>query len=323
MSFGNQAFVRVARQASAGAPASATTSFFSVPFISETMVTNIPPLVSDTIRARYEEGPVSQGIVSPAGDINFRLHPIVLGAFLYAVHGQESAAAVGSGFQHTFIPVTTTFYSDIHLNPYTIEVYKGADLSYFYQDAVADKMTLDITGGQFGRGSVSWICRTTSTASASTPAFPGGDEFTWNQASVSLGGSGVTIFDNISFTINNAMTAIPALDGTKSPRRIQRNGFRTMTINGTVDFPDNTEYNKFRAGSAQALRVTLTSPVVVNSAGLCETLDIQVPTMWYDSFPVSVPGPNRITVAFVGRAKYNVGSALAWQITLVNTQAQY
>jgi hypothetical protein len=304
---------------------SATTSFINVPIVSETMVTNIPPLVSDTIRARYEEGPVSQGIISPGGGLSFRLHPTTLGAFLYAVTGVCTTTGVGCSYQHSFIPVTSAFTADFAINPYTIEIYRGVDEAHFYHDACANRMSMDISGGQFCRGSVDWICRTHSTAAKGTPTFPAGDEMTWNQASVSLGGAASTIFDNVTVTLDNALGAYAALDGTKVNRRIQRNGFRTLAVAGTVDFPNNDEFDKFRAGTEQRFELTLLTGVIVGSfaAPIYETLNIIVPSLRYDSFPINVGGPSRLTVGFAGRGVYNTGSGHAMKITLINSHPTY
>ncbi len=325
MAYGNESHVRVARQGSAGGVVSAANSFINVPIISETMVTNIPPLVSDTIRARYEEGPVGQGILSPGGGMSFRLHPTTLGAFLFSVTGVCTTTGVGSSYQHSFIPVTSIYAADFALNPYTIEIYRGVDEAHFYHDACANRLSLDISGGQFCRGSVDWICRTHSTAAKGSPTFPTGTEFTWNQASVSLGGTAATIFDNVTFTLDNALGAYAALDGTKVNRRIQRNGVRTIAVAGTVDFPTNDEFDKFRVGSEQVLRLTLITDTVVGSVTgpIYESLDIIVPSFRYDSFPVNVGGPGRITVGFAGRGVFNTGSGHAIKFTLVNSHPSY
>lgn len=320
--FGIESALRIARQSSAGGVVSAPASFFSVPFISETLTVDIPPLVSDTIRARYEEGPVSQGLLTAGGDVNFRIHPITAGIFLRGWCGQASSTAVGSAFQHIFLPVQTGYATDVAVNPYTIEIYRGVDEAHWFHDACLNRLTLEIAPGQFGRGTATWLIRTHSAAAQSSGSFPGGDEFTWNQASVSLGGAASTIVEGVTFTFDNALEASPALDGTKVARRIQRNGFRTVRVSGTLDFPSNDEFDKFRAGTEQTLDVTLRSGVTVSS-GYLESLRIEVPTFRYDAYPLGVSGPNRITVAFTGRGVYNTGSAAICRLTLVNTQAAY
>jgi hypothetical protein len=326
VSFGTEAHIRVARQDSANAPVSATTSFHSIPFVSETMAVGIPDVISDTIRARYDPGPSVQGLLQAGGEITCRVHPISIGLFLYAICGQCSTSVSVSGFSHVIQPVDTRFYDEIALVPWTIEKYAGADEAHFFHDCNAARFMLEITPGAYMRSSVGWIARTHSAATKSTPSFPSGLEYTWNQASISIAGAGNILWETMALTIDNALDGIPALDGTVVNRRILRNGFRNIRISGMMDFPNNNEFDKFRAGSEQPVIVTITGPtgaLASCGSGNPDRLRIDIPAFRYATFPVAVTGPNRVTVAFDGRAVYHVASAASIRFTVTNTLAVY
>ena len=327
MSFGTDAYFRLARQTSGNVAVTTATSFHVVPIISHNLATAVPELISDTIRQRYEEGPSAAGIVSAAGDVSFRFHPSALGPFLYAALGPSVSTVVGSSFRHVFTPVqpTSRYGPDYALNPFTIGAGIGTDSEEFqFTDGQCNRLSLEFVAGQYMRGTANFMCRISSLAAAVTVTQPSGVEFTWNQASVSLRGAASVDYENVTITVDNNLTFLATLDGQTVNRRILRNGYRTIRISGTADMPDNNEYDQFRAGSEMALAIeTVGATINATCTESNERLRIRVPAFRYSSYPVGVSGPNRISVGFEGRAVFHVGSALAMDITLVNTRTAY
>lgn len=321
MAFGTESHLRLARQDSGGTAAATTTSFHSIPIVSESLVTAIPDLISDTIRARYEEGPSILGILGVQGDVVLRPNPDQMAVFLYAFTGVISSTQLNSCYNHVFVPRQTRFDENLFNVPWTIEKYAGVDEAHFYHDAQCARMTIEIAAAQYLRASANFMARTTSTAARTTPTFPSGVEWSWNQASISLASAAFVEWENVTLTMDNNPQFVAMLDGTKLYRRILRNGYRTFRITGTADLPNNDEYDRFRAGSEAALDITLKGLSI--SSGNIETLRVQIPSFRYTNYPIGISGQNRITVGFEGRAVYNPGSGYAAIFTVTNTRIAY
>ncbi len=323
MAFGTAAYLRIARQNSAGVAVTAAGSFIPVPFVSETLVTEVPELISDTIRGRYEQGPSAKGIVSGMGDMVIRPAGDLIGLFAYAFTGAATSTVVvsGLGWQHNFIPTETQFHSDIAITPFTIGKYVGVGNEFQYTDSLLNRLTLEIVAGQYMRGTANWMCRVSSLTAATSVTMVEATEYVWSQASLSLGGAANVNWEQVTITMDNALQQFATLDGTTSNRRVLRTNFRTFQLTATADVPDLSEFNTFRAGSLSTLDIT-TQGVTVSS-GVIESFRIIVPQFRYATYPVAVGGPNRVTVGLSGRFVWHSGSAAAVQILVVNSRNGY
>jgi hypothetical protein len=217
--------------------------------------------------------------------------------------------------------VETRFGPDVAITPYTIGRYPGVSAEDQFTDALCNRLQIDWVAGQYLKATGNWMCRVHSLNANVSPTFPGGVEYTWNQASLSIAGAAWVNWEQVTITIDNQLKMVPTLDGTLSNRRILRDGYRLFRFSATADMPDNTEFSTFRAGTEQ--NFTITTQGLTISSGNVETLKIEVPNFRYTAFPIAVTGPHRITVNLQGRAVYNQNSGLAFIATVVNTRVSY
>lgn len=320
MAYGMLGHIGISRQNSFGTAAS---SWDYLPIISESLTTNIEQLVEEGLRTRFEEGPTHEGILTVTGDIVFEPHPIMLGHFLRGVTGQASSTEVLSGqgvYEWEFLPRQTDFDSKCALPPYTIQVYRDEGNAWEFTDSVIHTLTLEIAGGAIVKGTASVLSRISSLMTKTVPAYPTGDPWTWNTASLSIAGTANGDIENITITIENPIEGITLLDTNKYHGKYKRTGFRNTRVFGMMDFASQTEYNQFRSQAEQRYLVTLTGATLPASANM---LILDMPKVRYTAYPVNIGGPGRISVSFDGVCKYDTSSSYAIRPTLTNTRTSY
>ena len=326
--FGGQTTVQIARQASGGTAITTMTSFHPIPHLSATLETAIAELGMDSMRNRFDEGPVQQGLISVQGDVGFRWQPEIIPVFFYGLTNVISSTNATPGSvsaTHWFVPIQTEFDDNLSVQPWTIEEYKDGQRAHQYTDSLLSRLTLEIAGGQLLRGTGTYMARVSSEKAQTAPTYRTGVEVTWNQASVSLGGAGWPSFETLTFVFDNALEFVTTLDGTQSPRRIRRSGFRTCRVSGTIDLPVNSIsglFPDFRAGTERTLVVTVEGGTAISSGGF-NRLKVDIPTFRYSAKRYNVTGPGRVTVGFDGRAVYNVGSAMLFLLSAQNSFTSY
>jgi len=293
-----------------------TGSMHYIKLISESITENIPPLIDEGIQGRFEEGESYEGAHEIAGDIVTNIHPILFGKFLAGWCGQSSASPVASGcISHNFIPKTSDFNDLAAVPPCTIELYRDAGSAFMYYDMLIDVLTLEFAHGAFIKNTVSFIGGKFTKAVKSEPTYLAGSSFTWDTTSVSWGGNGIDEYESMTITFTNALEAKGTLDGTKWPNRIKRSGYRTITVAGTILFTNQTEVDLFRAQTKQ--RLVVTSKVGSNM------IELDIPAVRYDTFPVNIGAPGQIAVGFTGSAKYQSTSGTMFEGTVVNSVENY
>lgn len=319
MPYGNTGHVGISFQSSFGT--SNTTSFHFMPFISETFQAKIPELVSEGMRSRYEEGPTFQGVKEVTGDLVTEVHPILIGKAMKAWANAAASSLQTSAYLHTFIPAQTEFDALTPVYPVTAEVYRATGSATLYYDLGLNNFNLEIAHGALLKATWSFVGGRFAKSVKSTPSYLIGSEFTWNQASISLGGTGFGTFKSLSFAFSNALKSYGTIDGTLYSSRMVRDGFRTLEISGVQILDGDTQKDLFLAGTAQNLTVTVVGQAV--SSAHNAMLKIEVPAMIYTEFPDNVSGPGLIEVSWKAKAVYESGSGHMVKMTLVNTQAAY
>jgi len=293
-----------------------TTSFDYLPLISESITENIPPLLDEGIRGRYEEGESYEGAHELTGDIVTNVHPIILGKLLAAWCGQSSADPIDSGcISHQFIPAISDFDEFAAVPPMTIEIYRDAGSAFLYYDMLLDTLTLEFAHGAFIKSTASFIGGKFAKAEKTTATYLAGSSFTWDTTSVSWGGAAIDEYENLTITFVNALEAKGTLNGTKWPNRIKRSNFRTITVAGTILFTNQTEVDLYRAQTKQQL-------IITSKVG-CNMIELDLPAVRYNTFPVNIGAPGMIAVGFEGSAKYNSTSGTIFEGTIVNSQENY
>lgn len=318
MAVGQRGQVGFQFQNSYGTVSSATAY---TPFVSESLTEKIPRIVSEGMRSRYESGPRFAGFKEFGGDLVTEIHPIIVGFLLKGWCGIASGTLVTSCYTHTFNPRTTDWDTKAALPPLTLEVYRDVGSGMMYFDQCVNGFTFDFAHGKLLKSTWSFIGGNATKAVKTTASYWPGSEFTWNQVSVSIGGTAMTAITQMTVKGDNALEAKGTLDGTLVPARILRNGVRKLEISGTIITEDDTQLDCFRANTAQRLVINVAGQNV--SSGYPALLKIDVPSMIYTEWPDNIGGPGLREVSFKAEADYNEGSGTMVTFTIQNTRASY
>lgn len=296
-------------------------SYYSLPVISENMAETINQLEPDTLQGRFERGQNNEGTHEVGGDIVMEGHPIYMGCLLKGWFGQSSGTLTGSVTAHSFKPVAADFDQYAAVPPVTLECFRDAGSAHQYYDCLVNELTIDIAQGDVAKITASMIGGKFTKVEKTTASYLAGSSFTWDQASVSLGGSITADIADLSVKLSNNLEAKHTLSGAKTPSRIKRTDFRGCEVSGTFVFKNDTEFDNFRNQALQRLFIYLRGQAI--SSGYYAGLSIDVPSLRYTEFPISRESAGEIEVGFSGKAEYNSGSATMIEITLTNTQAAY
>ncbi len=255
-----------------------------------------------------------------AGSLTMFGHPVSLGHLLKAAMNTISGSSVLSGFLHLsrFISTKSEFAQGVAGQPYTLEVHRDVTSSHQYAGAVLSQLQLSLAPNQDLKVTANWIAQAGSLIAKTSPTFPGSptDPFTFETASLSLGGSATARWESFNLTINNNLDGILALNGAATIARVRRRGPQEVRISGVLDFQDVTEYLQFKNQTEQQLRLCLTR---ANSFQLL----IDAPRFVYSTFPTGIPGRDRLTVGVDGICRYSTTSGLAIDLGLTTTKSNY
>ena len=320
MGYGIGGYIGMSIQSAFGTP---TSSPFYIPFVSENLTENLNYLQIENLRTVYDAPNSVKGINNVTGDIVFEPHPIYTGFFLESCIGTSTSTLTTSLYVHEFLPRQTDFAADCALTPYTITMYKNVGSSYMIADAQIHTMAFEIVAGAIVRCTASVHGRELTKVVKATPTYIEADPYTWNQTSLQVAGSANGEFESATITIENPMVGVPTLNGELTEGKLLRDGFRNITVTGDQSFDTQAQEAKFRDGTLQSFKFTLTGDTVVGHTGQYNQLTFDMPDVKYTTFASPIAGAGRITAAYEGKALYDTTSSYALRVTLANTYAAY
>lgn len=325
MSYGQDARIGLGFQNSHGDAVTDIGSFYRMPFLSESVLPDVPELLSENMEGRFDEGEAYAGARNVGGTISNESQPVTVGVLLKAICGTpatvSNSTALGEFWTHTFKPRTTDFDANVVGEPMTMHKnLADAGQVPIYQDLIATRLELGVANGEFLTAAIDFTGGAVGTKQTSgTIAAATGKKWTWDVTSVELGGAANVDFANLTVVVDEQASPRWTLQTQKDPARVKRDARRQVRVNGTVKFVDQTEYDKFLAGTTQELKATLTGAVAIRS-GYYNVLGIDIPAFKYLAYPVAFADPSELLVTFEGKADYHTGSATSIAFTLVNTQ---
>ncbi len=300
-----------------------TNSLEPIQIISESIVVEKPPLISQEMKGIFDEGPSYEGLNSIAGDLQIEINNTTLGFLCRAVLGEATVVSSDGLRTHTFKPATTDFDEFSARTPFTVvKDLSDAGSAQVLYDLVGSTLELSVANGELVKATMGVVGGKYLQEAATTPTFTVDSGWTWDVGSFSLGGAAISDLADLTVSVDNALANRHTINGNKTPSHTKRDGFRTVAINGTMIFTNQTEYQKFIAQSEERLSLFLATGTEAQS-GYNESLEIIAPAFRYTAFAPTLGGPNLIEVGFEGMAKYHTGSGTALQITLVNTHLAY
>jgi len=277
------------------------------------------------MRGIYDEGDHYDGPRTIDGDLGVEAQPIAIGAMLAAFFGRPTSTKAASAdvYDHVYIPSTSDFDTTYSAKvPVTIVKNLDVGSSMQFSDLNASTLEMAINNGEFLMATVGFVGGHFQQVAPITPSFNTGKRWTWDQTSVSIGGSANCDVSQLTMSIEDAIEAQHTLCGSTYPSRIKRTGFRVTNISGTLKFDNQDEYQQFLSRSERELDVTLTGNVAVSS-GYFNKLRLQIPLLRHTEFKPAAGGPGSIEVGFTSKGVYSVTSGTAIRVTLTNTQTAY
>jgi hypothetical protein len=242
---------------------------------------------------------------------------------LKAQMGSPTSVQSAAIYTHTFKPRTADFDAYAAGTPLTItKVLGDGGSAHLYYDMVASKFSLSIANGELLKCSQEFMGGKYKQVANVSASYPTGKAWTWDVASVSVAAAANADVSELTLELDEALENKWTLNAAKTPSRTKRSGRRTLSINGTIIFDTQSEYQQFLSQSERNVTVHLKGPTEIQS-GYYDTLTVIVPLFRYVEFKPVAGGPEKIEVGFSGKGVYSTTSATALQITLVNTQAAY
>lgn len=326
MSYGAQIKFALGRQSAEGTAVTQPTSFHPFPLTGESTGLERDDLISANLTGRFEEGAIYDGPANVAGTIDFEVTARNLGASLAAaVNHAPATATSGSVKTYSFLPNTADFSSTLVKAPWTVykQFVDASSAEHFY-DCQFGQLSLTIAQRAFMRGQLTCnVGKRTVTGMGSASLIPDAADigvlFPWNVASISYGGVAVLNYSELTVSLNEQIGAIFSLDGGLDPFKSTREGFRQISVNGTMYFNDRTALNNFTAGTQAQLLITLVNTRTAIQSGYYNTFIIDVPQLRLTQFKPAASGPGEVAVPITGRGVVDPSSSYGIKYTLQNT----
>lgn len=322
MSYGQNSNLGIIFQNSFGTVGD-TGSIHFLPMLSETIARKIPTLRSATMRGIIDAGDAYRGPEMNEGEIEVEAQPVPLGALLKSVLELTSSVQSGGIYTHTFKPRTSDWDELSAIQPTTIYKYMETGSAMLYGDMNGTTLEMSVANGEFLKAKVGYVGGIFSQIASVAASYPAGKKYTWDQSSVSIGGSAVSEIEQLTITLEENREAMHTLNNTRNPSRIKHSDFRMLNVEGTIKFDNQTQFQNFLNQSENELIIHFVNSLTEIQSGYNESITLQIPLMRFEEFEPTASGPGQISVGFTANGIYSVDSATCMQITLVNTQATY
>lgn len=319
MAYGMQGHLGIGEETTWGTAVAAADYFQA---LSESLVYNIDRFETVNITGNLYEPDDAAGVNRFAGDVVLAAHPISIGYFLKGVFGQNTVTSLDATLMQNVFTFVSADVSSLHpVTPYTFEVYRpgesGQSSAFQFAGVQISDLALNVAPNQDLRATANMVGKSIAGITKTSPSFPGSpvEAFHFDTCSVQLpGGTAIDRVEALTFNFQNQLEGIPTLNASNNVSRIKRTGHQLVRVTGTIGFVDFTEYNAFANQTEQRLVAHWTK---ANSFAL--TVDI--PRMVFTSYPVAMPGRERITVEFEAMGRYHTGSGNAAKAILTTIQS--
>jgi hypothetical protein len=326
MPYGHDSVVGIAMQNSYGTAATAVGSFHQIPLLNEEFGLVQEELISQNLNGRFDQGDSYSGKRQYGGRLECEAQPKALGALLTAAINDPTVITSGSVKGHTFVPRTGDWDRLSPGRPFTYYKWLAEPVSssaQLFYDLFGGRFEFQLSEGGFAMARIAATGGKTAVTASLALTTDVGRRWPWNQSSVSLAGTAVSVISDLSLVHDEGINPKWYLDGSLSAGRGRREQFRTVRVSGTLLFESQVELDNFKNETTQALVFTLQDTTLAIQSGYFNQLQISLPSFRWTEWPIPIRGPNALEVAFGARAQYNVGSGHAVRYTLQNTFVAY
>lgn len=322
MGYGINAVVGIAFQNSFGTAAGVSSAAW-LEVVDEGVNLKKGELISQAKRGTFDEAPSYEGLNTVEGPLSIEGRALDLGWLFKAALGPPTTVASGSIYTHTFKPRTSDFDDYSAQNPFTLFKYLSVGSGDAYSDLNAKSMEISVANGQYMMTKIEVTGGQWAQAVVPAGSYYPGNRITWDVTSLSIGGTAIDYASELTIGLDNAIEPKHTLRTSKYPAYIKRNGYRVVSVNGTMRFTSLTEKLAFMNQSERNLTISFrTNPTAIQS-GYYETLTVILPAFRYFDFPDNAAEATDLEVSFTGKAKFDTSSLTTMHVTLVNTRATY
>lgn len=292
-----------------------------LPFLSSSVGKNIPPLYSESMRGIFEEGDSYAGPHMNDGDIDVEATPSALNILLHAMLNRETLVTSGSVKTMTFKPRVTDWDDVSAGRPFTVYQSLKVGSAFKFGNMNATSLEMNFATGELLKAKLSVVGGAfNQTAPTSATQVTQNMHWPWDTTSISFNGSANSDVVDLTIKLDESIEPVHTLNASKLPSGTARSASRTLTVEGTTRFRNQTEYQQFLSQSYQTLSIH-TKGVTSIQSGYTENLTIDIPRLRYEEFKPVPEGVGDLTVSFTARGKVDVTSGLsAIDLLTVTTQ---
>lgn len=326
MSYGAQAKIGIARQASANSWVTAPTSYHGLAFVNEDIGYETQELISTNLTGRFEEGAVYPGVANVAGTIECEMTPRSIGVALAACLNHSPVSTTSASIRTLlFLPNTQDFSATLCKAPFSFyKQFADSNSAQVFYDTQFGQIEFAFSQGAFAKLRLTCaggtLLPTGIGSAAIAPDLPDtGRLFPWNVTSISYNGAGMGQNSDITVTVNENISPIYTVNGTLAPFKFTREGFRQITVNGTMYMTDRVFLDAFVNNTQARLVITSVNTLAAIQSGYYNTFVLDIPQAKLTAFKPSANGPGEVAVPFTMRGVLDPTSLYALQATLVTT----
>jgi len=230
-------------------------------------------------------------------------------------------------YEHTFKPATSRWSAACDVPPFTLEVWRDDtdDTPYAQQYsgiAVASGQLEFSVSTQIPKLTLNVVGKGMTQAARTTPAFGITPSYTTWDAVITIDQAANTDLEGITIGIDNHLTPRHTLSGTRDATKIVRTEKRDVTIDLSVLWNDNTEFNAFLNQTQRPFVVKFTHATAI-ACGHKYTMTWSVPAFKYAAFAPLMGDLGPIVAEAKGIADNDLSSGYTIQCVIENTYPDF
>jgi len=250
------------------------------------------------------------------GKFKFEVEPENIGECLMASFGTDTLTGPTntSVYTHTF-----TRLAAAQLPTYSIWVKNGLNYPTFV-GCMVNKIDFDIKAGEWVITDVDWMGSAYASGGVTESlSYSTLNPFKFDQAVITVAGSGVSLYKDIKLSIDNKVKVDPVLGGSIYSNVIFSEAME-VTLSATIVVENSTEWAKFIAGTASSFTIALTSAqnITSSSPSTPYSLTFTIPNIYYKAAPLPLAN-GLIEITFQAQGVYNTGTSNTISVALANS----
>jgi hypothetical protein len=234
--------------------------------------------------------------------LKLELEPLNCPQILQACFGNDTVTG-SSPYTHTFVRQAVN-----QLPTYTAYLDQGATYTAI-GGCMLDKLDLNVKAGEPITLDTEWTGMTyESTSQATMPAISALQPLDASTAAITVGGSGITDYDNLKLSIDNMVKADHVVNASIYPGKIYSEGMSVkFSMDMYVESGNIAQWTTdYLTGVSQAVVLTITSPQIAVSS-THYSLTLTMPVLKYQTAPFA-NAQAVLKIPFAGVALYDLGS---------------